>query len=402
MGFGNHPTRTSENRGTQAKIRNDKGGQHVVTYAEMVRRQGKPEATDELEENKGSRGGRQRVAGRSIGNGRGEQHAVTYAEMVRRQGKPAVTEELEENDSSFEGSFTALQRTDNRSMADEDDVDVVDIVVEVAEQIGEVAGEVDDNVEDIVDEMAKTEKTGINVEEEVQFSNLNNLELGVAVKIADRGAAKSSGEVGLADASSPVAFMINGVGSENHAFCMVAKGSNEEDLNGDGCSFIGDGRRETDSISDLKMAATSMHANEELLEGVGCTCLRPDNEKVLGLEDENVEGGPNHEWASKVSGPEKNEPPISISCARSNLLGQPHFKTNQQVLRSFWEGLESESGEVAEWMRTREHKVKRKQRKRTKSCASIYKETGIRRLHGAQKEEGLSFEVCNAEANGDF
>ncbi|GLU06449.1 hypothetical protein SLE2022_234830 [Rubroshorea leprosula] len=127
--------------------------------------------------------------------------------------------------------------------------------------------------------------------------------------------------------------MINGVGSKNHALYMAAKGSNEEDLNGDDCSLIGDGRRETDSISDLKMVAISMHANEELLEGVGFTCLRPNNEKVLGPEDENVEGGSNHEWASKVNGPVENGPPISTSCARSNLLGQPQFKTNQEDSR---------------------------------------------------------------------
>ncbi|GLT26473.1 hypothetical protein SLA2020_015350 [Shorea laevis] len=206
-------------------------------------------------------------------------------------------------------------------MADEDDVDVEDIVAEVAEQIGEVAGEVDDNVEDIADVVAKTEKTGINVEEEVQSSNLNNLELGVAVKIADTCAVENSGEVGLVDTSNPVAFMSNGIGSENPALCMEAKGNIEEDLSGDDCSFIGDGRRETNSINDLKIAAISMHANEELLEGVGFTCLRLDNEKVWGPEDENVEGGPNHECVSKVSRPMENGPPISTNCARSNLLG---------------------------------------------------------------------------------
>ncbi|GKV17264.1 hypothetical protein SLEP1_g27795 [Rubroshorea leprosula] len=278
---------------------------------------------------------------------------------------------------------------------DEDDVDVEDIVAEVAKTIGEVVGEVDDKVEDTTDEMAKTtsgmsnglneakstrkasirtikeaKKIGINVEEEVQSSNLNSLKLGVAVKIADTCAAKNS------DEEIPVAFMINGIGSENHALCMATKGGNEVDLNGDGYSLIGDGRKEIDSIKDLKMAAISMQANEELLDGVGFTCLRLDDEKVFEPEGENVEGGSNHVWVSKVRGPMENGPPISIGCTNSNLLGQPQFKPNQEDLRSFWEGLESELGEVAEWMRKREHKVKRKQRRIVKSCASIYKEIG--------------------------
>ncbi|GLU15559.1 hypothetical protein SLE2022_320370 [Rubroshorea leprosula] len=100
------------------------------------------------------------------------------------------------------------------------------------------------------------------------------------------------------------------------------------DLNGDGYSLVGEGRRETNSVRDLKMAVTSMQANAELLDEIGFTCLGPGGKKVLGPKGKNVKGGFNHVWVSRVSGLVENGPPISTSGAIRNLLGHPQLKAN--------------------------------------------------------------------------